>query len=151
MNLCSKNNPSLGFSPSQRWRSTAEKDMFPYCKLQRVQIDVIRDQWQNVSSSEDIMAKFLNLHYLETNIIEGIVQFDPAVSFSFVNTACQSLLLISQATIMLIELGFYNRAELVNLNNPMGGTVQSRADALSILRDTHKVTHPCPLCPLGYY
>jgi len=30
------------------------------------------------------MAKCLNLHCLETNVIEGIVQFDPAVSFLFV-------------------------------------------------------------------
>jgi len=39
-----------------------EKDTFPYCKLQRARIDSIRDQWQNIGSPEDIMAKFLNLH-----------------------------------------------------------------------------------------
>jgi hypothetical protein len=74
-----KNNPSLGFTPSQRWRATAENDMFPYCKLQRARIDNLCDGWQNTSSPKDFMAKFLNLHCLETNVIEGTTQFDPSV------------------------------------------------------------------------
>lgn len=114
-----KNDLSLGFSPSQRWRSTAEKDTFPYCKLQSAHIDVIR-QWQNMHPPKDIMAKCLNLHCLETNVIEGTVQFDPS------------------DTARLVEVGFYNQAELVNLGNPIGGAVRNRADALSILQDTHE-------------
>ncbi|KAF8073638.1 hypothetical protein FPV67DRAFT_757692 [Lyophyllum atratum] len=114
-----KNNSSLGFSPSQRWRSTAEKDTFPYCKLQRAQIHVIRDEWPNTSST-DIMAKFLNLHCLETNVIEGTMQFDPST------------------TTRLIEIGFYNEAEPGDRSDPIGGAVRNRADALSILQDTHK-------------
>lgn len=74
----------MDFTPSQRWRSTAEKDVFPYCKLQRAQVDVIRDQWQNMGPPDDVMAKFLNLHCLETNVIEATVQFDASVSFSFI-------------------------------------------------------------------
>ena len=79
-----KNNSSLSFLPSQRWRSTAEKDTLPYCKLQRAQINSILDQWQNIGSPEDIMAKFLNLHCLETNVIEGTMEFDLSVSFSVI-------------------------------------------------------------------
>ncbi|KDR77082.1 hypothetical protein GALMADRAFT_139105 [Galerina marginata CBS 339.88] len=115
-----KNNPSLSFSPSQRWRSTAGKHTFPYCKLQRAQIDVIRDQWQNIGPSEDVMAKFLNFHCLETNHIEGTMQFDPS------------------AITRLVEVGFYNQAELVDGSSPIAGAVRNRADALSILQDTHK-------------
>ncbi|KAF8153961.1 fido domain-containing protein [Crassisporium funariophilum] len=115
-----KNNPLLGFSPSQRWRSTAEKDNFPYCKLQRAQINVIRDKWQNTGSPADFMAKFLNIHCLETNVIEGTLQFDPS------------------ATARLIEVGFYEQAEPMHRSNPIGGAVRNRADALSILQDTHK-------------
>jgi hypothetical protein len=81
-----KNNPSLSFTPSQRWRATAQNDTFPYCRLQRAQIDALRNRWQNINSPKDLMAKFLNLHCLETNVIEGTVQFDPAVSFLFIQT-----------------------------------------------------------------
>ncbi|EDR13975.1 uncharacterized protein LACBIDRAFT_321696 [Laccaria bicolor S238N-H82] len=101
-----KNDLSLGLSPSQRWRSTAEKDTFPYCKLQSAHIDVIR-QWQNMHPPKDIMAKCLNLHCLETNVIEGTVQFDPS------------------DTARLVEVGFYNQAELVDLGNPIGGAALS--------------------------
>jgi hypothetical protein len=86
------------------------------------------------------MAKFLNLHCLETNVIEGTVQFDLAVSFSFIQHRVPE---------SLTHITGY-KAELVNLSNPIGGAVQNRADALSILRDTHKVTNPCLLCFLGY-
>jgi hypothetical protein len=51
---------------------------------------------------------------------------------------------------MLIELGFYNQAESIYLSNPIGGAVRNRADALSILQDTHKVTNPCLHCLVGY-
>ncbi|KAF8810803.1 hypothetical protein BYT27DRAFT_7185462 [Phlegmacium glaucopus] len=115
-----KTNLSLGFSPSQRWRPTAEKDTFPYCKLQRAQIDGMRGKWQNIDSPEDIMAKFLNLHCLETNVIEGTMKFD------------------SSATTRLVEVGFYNQAELVDQSNPISGAVRNRAVAVSILQDTHK-------------
>ena len=80
-----KFNLSLGFSPSQRWRSTAGKDAFPYCKLQRAQINGMRDKWRNIDSLEDIMAKFLNFYCLETNVIEGTMKFDSAVSSSFIH------------------------------------------------------------------
>ena len=80
---CNKSDDSLGFTPSQRWRPTAAVDVFPYCKLQLAQIDTIRDMWINMTSMEAIMDKFLNLHCLETNSMEGTVQFDESVSFPF--------------------------------------------------------------------
>ncbi|KIM37854.1 hypothetical protein M413DRAFT_76580, partial [Hebeloma cylindrosporum] len=96
--LSYKNNPSLGFSWSQRWRSTIENDhTFPYCKLQRAQIVVIRDQWQNDRGSQE---DFLNLHCLETNVIEGTLEFD------------------SPATAKLVKVGFFSETEPVD---PIGG------------------------------
>ncbi|KAF8727161.1 hypothetical protein AX14_007557 [Amanita brunnescens Koide BX004] len=70
---------SLGFTASQRWRPTAGSDVFPYFKLQRIQINAIRNEWMNMESPETIMEKFLNLHCLETNVMEGTVQFDESV------------------------------------------------------------------------
>ncbi|KAF9479200.1 hypothetical protein BDN70DRAFT_932772 [Pholiota conissans] len=115
-----KNNPSLGFSPSQRWRSTAGIDTFPYCRLQQAQITSMRDDWLRMDSPMDIKAKFFNLHCLETNVIEGTVQFDEST------------------TTQMVQLGFYNQAEPLDAENLIRGAVRDRADAISILQDTHK-------------
>ena len=73
----------IGFTPSQRWRSTAS-DPFPYCKLQRAETDMIRSEWMNMGNSQGIMDKFMNLHCLETNVMEGTLQFNESVgSFLF--------------------------------------------------------------------
>ena len=74
----------LGFTPSQRWRPTAAINAFPYCKLQLAQITAIRGAWINMGSLGDpTVNKFLNLHCLETNFMEGTVQFDESISFPF--------------------------------------------------------------------
>ncbi|KAF8727159.1 hypothetical protein AX14_007557 [Amanita brunnescens Koide BX004] len=110
---------SLGFTASQRWRPTAGSDVFPYFKLQRIQINAIRNEWMNMESPETIMEKFLNLHCLETNVMEGTVQFDESASTK------------------LVQVGFFHQVEPVDEGSLTGGAVRSRADALSILRDTH--------------
>lgn len=69
---------TLGFSPSQRWRPTA-RDAFPYCKLQRAQIAAMHAQWTSMGAAEDVMARFLNLHCLETSLMEGAFQFEEKV------------------------------------------------------------------------
>ena len=70
----------LGFTPSQRWRPTAASDPFPYCKLQHAEIDIIRSKWTNMGHPLD---KFMKFHCLETNIMEGTLQFNELVSFLF--------------------------------------------------------------------
>lgn len=141
-----KYDPSLAFTPSQRWQPTARYDSFPYCRLQRAQIDMVRAQWQNLGHPDHIMPKFLNLHCVETNVIEGLVQFNESVSLSFNLHSVPEYLLSSQASTKLVQLGFYNQVEPVNEMNPIGGAVRDRADALSLLRDTHEVSNPCYLC-----
>ncbi|KAF8194652.1 fido domain-containing protein [Pholiota molesta] len=115
-----KNDPLLGFTPSQRWRPTAEKDPFPYCKLQRAQINAIRDRWANIESKQGIMAKLQNMHCLETNFIEG------------------TFLLDEDTGGVLVQCGFYDQEKLIDLPNPVGGAVRDISDALSILQDTHE-------------
>ena len=77
-----KNDTRIGFTPSQRWRSTAS-DAFPYCKLQRAEIDMIRNDWMNMGNPQAFMDKYMNLHCLETNVMEGALQFNESVDFSF--------------------------------------------------------------------
>lgn len=72
-----------------------------------------------------------------------------SVSRSFYTTRFSPLLSL-QATARLVEFGFFNQAEPIDRTNPIGGAVRNRADALSILQDTHKVTYPCYRCLLKY-
>ena len=76
--LACKTDMSLGFSPSQRWRPTA-RDAFPYCKLQCAQIAAMRTQWTCIGDVAVVMARFLNLHCLETSLMEGAFQFEEKV------------------------------------------------------------------------
>lgn len=72
-----------GFSASQRWRSITTADgAFPYCKLQRRQIEDIRDLWQAISNMDGAAGMFINMHCIETNILEGTFQFDLSVSLA---------------------------------------------------------------------
>ncbi|KAF8194657.1 fido domain-containing protein [Pholiota molesta] len=113
-----KHDPSMGFTPSQRWRPTAGHDPFPYFRLQRAEIDMVRAQWKNLGHQQHIMSKFLNLHCVETNDIEGLVHFN-----------------LSASTV-LVQLGFYNQVEPVD--GMIRGVVRDRASALSLLQDTHE-------------
>ncbi len=76
--LVYKTDLSLGFSPSQRWRPTA-RDAFPYCKLQRAQIAAMHKQWSSMGDAAVVVAHFLNLHCLETSLMEGAFQFEEKV------------------------------------------------------------------------
>lgn len=44
-----------------------------------------------------------------------------------------------QASTKLVQVGFFHQVESVDEGSLTGGAVRSRADALSILRDTHQV------------
>ena len=79
-----KSDSPLGFTPSQRWRPTAAIDAFPCCKLQLAKTTAIREVWISMGSlGGTMMDKFLNLHCLETNFMEGTVQFVESVSIPF--------------------------------------------------------------------
>ncbi|EED85880.1 predicted protein [Postia placenta Mad-698-R] len=110
-----------GFSASQRWRSITTADgAFPYCKLQRRQIEEIRDLWQAISNMDGAAGMFINMHCIETNILEGTFQFDLSMQKS------------------LILHGFDNAVGPVKYSGIVGGAVRNRAAALSILRDTRQ-------------
>lgn len=56
------------------------------------------------------LERFLNLYCLETNVMEGTVEFDSDVSPPFVHLLWSRKTFSSQqATMRLIELGFYNQ------------------------------------------
>lgn len=63
---------------------------------------------------------FINMNYIETNVLEGTFQFDPSIQRS------------------LILHGFDNAADPVKYSGIVGGAVRNRAVALSILRDTRQ-------------
>ncbi|OSX63167.1 hypothetical protein POSPLADRAFT_1055233 [Postia placenta MAD-698-R-SB12] len=110
-----------GFSASQRWRSITTADgAFPYCKLQRRQIEDIRDLWQAISNMDGAAGIFINMHCIEINVLEGTFQFDSSMQRS------------------LILHGFDNAADPVKYSGIVGGAVRHRAVALSILRDTRQ-------------
>ncbi|OSX63197.1 hypothetical protein POSPLADRAFT_1140398, partial [Postia placenta MAD-698-R-SB12] len=110
-----------GFSASQRWRSITTADgAFPYCKLQRRQIEDIRDLWQAISNMDGAAGMFINMHCIETNILEGTFQFDLSMQKS------------------LILHGFDNAVGPVKYSGIVGGAVRNRTVALSILRDTRQ-------------
>jgi hypothetical protein len=148
-----KNDPLLGFTPSQRWRPTAEKDPFPYCKLQRAQINAIRDRWANIESKQGILAKLQNMHCLETNFIEGTFLLDEDVCILIHSTLSQPLTprCLSQTGGVLVQCGFYDQEKLIDLPNPVGGAVRDISDALSILQDTHEVPNLCYIHLLEHY
>ena len=100
----------IGFTPSQRWRSTAsESDPFLYCKLQRAEIDMIRSELGN---SKGIMDKFMNLHRLETNVMEGTLQFNESLGFPFYQT--HDFLILYKVSAKLVQVGFFNQVESDN-------------------------------------
>jgi hypothetical protein len=135
----------IGFTPSQRWRSTAS-DPFPYCKLQRAETDMIRIEWMKMGpgNSQGIMDKFMNLHCLETNVMEGTLQFNESVGlFSFYCNISNIRIIdfYKKVFAKLVQVGFSNQlGEPVDEQGLTGGAVRSCADALSILQDTHQVT-----------
>ncbi|KAF8869586.1 hypothetical protein CPB84DRAFT_1915496, partial [Gymnopilus junonius] len=114
----------LVISASQRWRSAAGTDTCPYCRLQRAQIASIRDDWQKMDPPMDIKANFFNLHCLETNVIEGTVQFDESVCLS---------------SVQLLRLKVVYHISFFDIEDPINGAVRDRDDAISILQDTHNV------------
>ncbi|KJA16061.1 hypothetical protein HYPSUDRAFT_193694 [Hypholoma sublateritium FD-334 SS-4] len=118
--LSYKHGLSLGFSPRQRWRSTAN-DPFPQCTVNQDEIQNMLKEWKEMGTGRNIMAFALNLHCLETNVLEKTFQFDIDSSND------------------LFYYGFFNKAlPLDRINHPIRGVVQNCADAISILQDTHK-------------
>ena len=81
----------------------------------------------------------MNLHCLETIVMEGTLQFNESViGFPFYQTYD-----FKQVSAKLVQVGFFNQVESDNEQGLTGGAVRSYADALSILQDTHQVR--CPL------
>ncbi|EED78680.1 predicted protein [Postia placenta Mad-698-R] len=122
---------------------TTADGAFPYCKLQRRQIEDIRDLWQTIGNQDGAIDKLMNMHCIETNVIEGILRFDPPVSFPSLNPRSVPI----QRSLILH--GFDNAADPVKYSGIVGGAVRNRAAALSILRDTRQVhRHECFLSML---
>ena len=87
-----------------------------------------------------IMDRFMNLHCLETNVMEGTLQFNESVGFPFDRNITYKLLIFyKQVSTKLVLVGFFNQLEPVDGQSLTGGAVRSRADALSVLQDTHQV------------
>lgn len=64
----------------------------------------------------------MNMHCIETNVIEGILRFDPPIHKS------------------LVLHGFEDPAVSLKYTDIVGGAVRNCVDALSILRDTRQVS-----------
>lgn len=75
-----KDNTSI-YTPSQRWRPNVAQDRIPAssCKLQHAEYVAFQDSWDQLNAAGVTLATYLNYHCLETNAIEGVLQFDPAV------------------------------------------------------------------------
>ncbi|KJA15004.1 hypothetical protein HYPSUDRAFT_208232 [Hypholoma sublateritium FD-334 SS-4] len=90
--------------------------------LQRAQIAAMRAQWTSMGAAADVVARFLNLHCLETSVMEGAFQFD------------------EKATSELVKSGFDPMPPLTS-KQIVGGEVRNISDAASMLRDTHKISY----------
>lgn len=67
-------------TPNQHWRPRTSEDPFPYCRMPKAFIDDLRLSWNKLSVTDSsAFSKFINLHCLETNVIENTVQFDQEV------------------------------------------------------------------------
>ncbi|EED78681.1 predicted protein [Postia placenta Mad-698-R] len=103
-----------GFSASQRWRSTIATDgAFPYCKLQRSQVENVRNLWQTIGNQDGAIDKLMNMHCIETNVIEGILRFDPPIHKS------------------LVLHGFEDPAVSLKYTDIVGGAVSGDVEALA--------------------
>lgn len=67
------------FTPSQRWIPTA-LDPFPYCKVKAQDIQTLLGKWRKLESYDDFRDRFLNMHSLHTNHIEGTFLLNEVVS-----------------------------------------------------------------------
>ncbi|KAF9065045.1 fido domain-containing protein [Rhodocollybia butyracea] len=105
---------------NQHWRPKTSEDAFPYCRMPKAFIDDFRQTWEKLSVMDSsALSKFLNLHCLESNVIEGTIKFDPYV------------------TNMLVQAGFSSEATSGQFGDSsiISGIVKSQ-DALLILQDT---------------
>ncbi|KAI0669138.1 fido domain-containing protein [Trametes maxima] len=116
-----KTNTSI-YTPSQRWRPNVAQDRLPAssCKLQHAEYVAFQDSWARLSSAGDAMPTYLNYHSLETNAIEGVLQFNPP------------------ATVKLSREGFSGQTEVPDRALTSAGVVRDHGQALSILQDTRK-------------
>jgi hypothetical protein len=83
--------------------------------MPKAYIDELRRNRKKLSIISSASSKFINLHHLETNVIEGTIQFDP------------------MATTMLVQAGFLP-GRIQDSNIISGAVSQSRL----ILQDTGK-------------
>lgn len=75
-----KDNTSI-YTPSQRWRPNVAQDRIPAssCKLQHAEYVTFQESWEKMNAAGVNLDQYLNYHCLETNAIEGVLQFDPPV------------------------------------------------------------------------
>ncbi|KAI0632524.1 fido domain-containing protein [Trametes polyzona] len=114
-----KENTSI-YTPSQRWRPNVAQDRLPAssCKLQHAEYVSFQESWDKLNAVGATLPVYLNYHCLETNAIEGVLQFDP------------------QATVHLSREGY--QGELSDRHLTAGGVVRDHGQALAILQDTRK-------------
>ncbi|KAI0366666.1 Fic-domain-containing protein [Pilatotrama ljubarskyi] len=116
-----KTNTSI-YTPSQRWRPNVAQDRLPAssCKLQHAEYVTFGEVWDKLGAAGVPMATYLNYHCLETNAIEGVLQFDPP------------------ATIRLSQDGFSGQVDIPDRHLTSGGIVRDVGQAVGILQDTRK-------------
>ncbi|KAI0357344.1 hypothetical protein OH77DRAFT_1502944 [Trametes cingulata] len=116
-----KTNTSI-YTPSQRWRPNVAQDRLPAssCKLQHAEYVSFREAWDRLGAAGVSMATYLNYHCLETNAIEGVLQFDPP------------------ATIRLAQDGFAGQVDIPDRHLTAGGIVRDVGQAVGVLQDTRK-------------
>ncbi|KAF5343457.1 hypothetical protein D9758_011844 [Tetrapyrgos nigripes] len=79
-----------------------------------------RQQWSELTDlDKNAFSKFLNLHCLKTNEIEGTVQFD------------------STTATRLVQVGFFEQVDIREIASSTG-TIRHREEAMLVLQDTHK-------------
>lgn len=131
-----KGDPFRKFTPSQRWIPTA-LDPFPYCKVKEERIQNLLKDWKTLESYSDFRDRFINMHSLHTNYIEGTFLLDEFVSHPCFYNAGHSQGI--QDTGQLEKSGFYDKDITSKLNPPIGGAVRNLNEILVILQETREV------------
>ncbi|KAI0771112.1 fido domain-containing protein [Trametes elegans] len=117
-----KTNTSI-YTPSLCWRPNVAQDTLPAssCKLQHAEYNAFEQSWTRLSStSSDALLTYINYHCLETNAIEGVLQYNPP------------------ATVKLAKEGFFTQTEVPDRCLTSAGVVRDHVQAIAILQDTRK-------------
>ncbi|TCD67468.1 hypothetical protein EIP91_012329 [Steccherinum ochraceum] len=111
--------PAGKFAIGQTWRSVAIHDRNPPSfNFTPEAIAACRDRWN--AMAEDMRAKYLHYHCLQTNFLEGTTNLD------------------YPSTIRLVHAGFSDDTQTITDVNIVGGEIRNTFDALALLRDTEQ-------------